>query len=673
MARTPLTVYTLCTALLLTGACSNPKTGLSGETPENYRTECLRQLEILTQRFASVENYQGPHTPEAFLPVVDAMDAVLNKAWNKAGLYQNVHPDAEVRAAADRCEQEISRLFVDIELSRLYYEHLAKLDLSAADAVTQHHVKRKLRELRRAGADKDRATQDRIRKLREEIVVLGQDFGRNIREDVRRIELDSVKELEGLPEDYIRSHPPGANGKISITTDYPDSAPFMQYAHSDGRRLELYKQFRNRGYPRNDAVLKQLLKKRDELSRTLGYENFAAYVTEDKMIENPDNAQAFIDKINQIATPRAQQDYAVLLTRLRKLDPQATAVGDWQKDYLLELVKQEEYRLDSRELRQYFSYPKVRDGIFLLSERLFGIEIRPWKTRAWHESVESYEILDQGAAIGRFYLDMHPREGKYKHAAHFDILKGVKGVQIPVSALVCNFPGGDSGPAYMEHGQVEVFLHEFGHLLHAIFSGQQPWLGVSGISTEWDFVEAPSQMLEEWVWDADTLKGFAVNARGETIPDTMIEKMNAVRNLGKGLMAKHQMFYAALSLNYYRRNPDSFELPAVERELQKHYSPYAYVDDTHFYASFGHLDGYSAIYYTYMWSRVIADDMFSEFEKHGLLNAEVAGRYRRAVLAPGGSRDAADLVYDFLGRPYDFAAFEKKLNRPAVVLPVRTQ
>lgn len=660
-------------AILFSSACSNLKSEFSGQTAEDYGDECRRQLETLTQRFADVENYRGPHTPAAFLPLVERIDAVLNKTWNKAGLYQNVHPDAQVRAAADRCEQEISRLFADMELSRPYYQHLAKLDLSGADAVTRHHVKRKLRELRRAGADRDRATQDRIRKLREEIVVLGQDFGRNIREDVRRIELDSASELAGLPEDYIRSHPPGANGKISITTDYPDLNPFMQYAHSDSRRMELYKQFLNRGYPQNDAVLKQLLKKRDELARTLGYENFAVYITEDKMIKNPENAQTFIDKINQIATPRAQQDYAVLLRRLRELDPQAKTVGDWQKGYLLELVKQEKYRLDSRELHQYFSYPKVRDGIFLLSERLFDIKIRPWKTGAWHESVESYEVLDQGVVIGRFYLDMHPREGKFKHAAHFDIQKGIKDVQIPVSALICNFPGGDSGPAYMEHGQVEVFLHEFGHLLHAIFAGQQPWLGVSGISTEWDFIEAPSQMLEEWIWDADTLKGFAVNAKGETIPDAIIERMNAARNLGRGLWSKHQMFFAALSLNYYRRNPDSLELSAVERELKKRYSPYEHVEDTHFYASFGHLDGYSAIYYTYMWSLVIAYDMFSEFEKHGLLNTEVADRYRRTVLNPGGSKDAVELVHDFLGRPYGFAAFEKKLNNPAAVSPARTQ
>lgn len=657
-----LKTFTLCISLFLLNACSNLHTGFSVQTSENYRDECGRQLEAASKLFAAVENYRGTYTPEAFLPHVNRLDAALDRSNNKAGLYRNVHPDPGVRATADKCEQEFLRLTADIELSRPYYEHLAKVDISGTDAVTQHLIKRKLRELRRAGADKDTLTRNRIRRLREEIVALGQDFDRNIREDVRRIELESTDELAGLPEDYIKSHPPGANGKISITTEYPDYVPFMQYAHSDGRRLELYKQFRNRGYPKNDDVLKSLLQKRHELAQTLGYEHYASYITEDKMIRSAKNAQDFIDKIDKIASPRAKQDYAILLSRLRKLEPQAKSVGDWQKDYLLELVKQEKYQLDSRELRQYFSYQNVRDGIFRLSETLFNIEIRPWITPAWHESVQAYEIIDQGAVIGRFYLDMHPREGKYKHAAHFDIQKGIKDAQIPVSALVCNFPGGDGGPAYMEHDHVETFLHEFGHLLHAIFAGSQPWIGISGISTEWDFVEAPSQMLEEWVWDADTLKNFAVNAKGETIPAAMIEKMNAVRNLGKGLWSKNQMFYAALSLDYYRREPYAIDLAVTARELQNHYSPYAYVDDTHFYASFGHLDGYSALYYTYMWSLVIAYDMFSEFEKHGLLNPEVGSRYRRAVLAPGGSRDAADLIRDFLGRPYNFKAFENKLN-----------
>ncbi|HEX7028691.1 MAG TPA: M3 family metallopeptidase [Gammaproteobacteria bacterium] len=632
----------------------------------NFTDECERNLAASEKHFRDIENYQGPLTTEAFLQAVDRLGITFDNASSKAGLYENVHPNAYVRTAAEECVQKFSKLATEISLSRPYYDNLRKVNISKADPVTQRYVEHMLRDFRRAGVDKDPATRDRIRKLKEEIVKLGQDFGRNIREDVRHIELDSAEELEGLPEDYIKAHPVNENGKIIITTDYPDYIPFMQYAKSDTARLELYKQFRKRGYPANEAVLAELLQKRHELAKILGYRNYAEYITEDKMIKTPENAQQFIDKITSIAEQRAKQDYAVLLQRLTKIQPEATEVGDWQKTYIEELIKQEKYQIDSRELRQYFMYKDVREGIFNLAETLFGITIRPWKTdNVWHSSVEAYEVYDDDQLIGRFYLDMHPRDGKYKHAAHFGIQQGVKGIQVPISALICNFPGGDGSPGYMEHDHVETFLHEFGHLLHGIFAGQQPWLGISGISTEWDFVEAPSQMLEEWVWDADTLQSFAVNAEGETLPDALIDKMREGRHFGRGLWVKHQMFYAALSLNYYNRNPDEIDLNELAIDLQNRYSPFKYVDDTYFYASFGHLDGYSAIYYTYMWSLVIASDMFSEFKKHGLRNTDVAARYREKVLAPGGSKDAADLVRDFLGRPYSFTAFEKELNNPA--------
>jgi thimet oligopeptidase len=245
--------------------------------------------------------------------------------------------------------------------------------------------------------------------------------------------------------------------------------------------------------------------------------------------------------------------------------------------------------------------------------------------------------------IGRFFLDMHPRDGKFKHAAEFSIMTGVEGYHLPLSALVCNFPGGDGTEGLMGHGQVETFLHEFGHLIHDMFAGSQKWVGVSGISTEWDFVEAPSQMLEEWIWDKETLQRFAVNEEGQVIPDELVEKMNAARDFGRGIGALQQMFYASVSLNYYNRDPATFELLPMLQALQEKYSPYEFLEGTHMFANFGHLFGYSAIYYTYMWSQVIALDMFSRFEEEGIRNTNTAMSYREKVLSPGGSRDAADL------------------------------
>src|SRR5690606_26489931 len=229
--------------------------------------------------------------------------------------------------------------------------------------------------------------------------------------------------------------------------------------------------------------------------------------------------------------------------------------------------------------------------------------------------------------LGRFHLDMHPRDGKYQHAAAFVTQLGIAGRQLPVSTLVCNFAGGEGANELMEYGEVRTFLHEFGHLLHAIFGGHQNWARLSGIATEWDFVEAPSQMLEEWLYDRDTLQSFAINAQGQTIPGDLVDRLKAARNFGEGAQTRVQMYYSALSLDYHSDDPASFNLVARMRELEARYSPFPHQDNTYFFANLGHLNGYSAIYYTYMWSKVIAVDMFSAFEDSGLRNKDLAGHY----------------------------------------------
>jgi len=625
----------------------------------DYIGQCRSDYELAESLFTELA--EGQVAAESILDEFNQMEIVLDRLASRASLYRNVHPSPVVREAADLCQQNVYALFSRIGLSRPLYDQLDKIEVEQLGPIDRRYLEKMREDFELAGVSQDEATRDRITQLNEEMVKISQAFNRNIREDVRSIEV-AAERLEGLPQDYIDAHTPNSEGMVVITTNYPDYLPVMQYAEDDELRLELYKQFRLRGYPDNKEVLENLLAKRYELANLVGFDNYAQYVTSDKMIGYAENAAEFIDRINDIAKPRAAADYDVLLQRLRQNDPDASVVGDWQKTYLEELIKNEVYQLDSQEIRQYFSYDKVRDGIFGLVEDMFSVEIEPWETEAWHSSVETWQIFDDGELVGQFYLDMHPRDGKYNHAAQFGVREGVRGLQTPIAALVCNFPGGDGSAGLMEHSQVETFLHEFGHLLHTLFGGHQPRLSLSGVNTERDFVEAPSQMLEEWVWDADTLKTFAADTSDEVIPDTLIDKMRSARDFGRGLWTRHQMYYAALSLNYYNRPPTEVDLDEMMVALQAEYSQFPYVEGTHFYTSFGHLDGYSAIYYTYMWSLVIATDMFSRFEEEGLRNPEVAQSYRENVLAPGGSKDAAELVEDFLGRPYSFEAFENLLN-----------
>lgn len=622
-----------------------------------YLESCRADYERAEASLAAFSQPGKTYSTPELLAAINELDIILDKQMSLSGLYANVHPNAEMRETAEQCEQNLVSLISEISLSRPLYNHIANIDLNKLDAEDRRFVEHMLRDYKRSGVDKDDATRARIKALSEEINLIGQQFDKNVREGARELVLDSVADLKGLPQDYIDAHKPNAEGKIVLTTAYPDYVPFMQFSENDALRKQFYVLFRQQAYPANKAVLKQLLEKRYELARLLGYKNYSEYVTEDKMIRTPQNAQNFIDKVSAVATPRADNEYNELLARLQKIDPKATKVTDWQKSYLEHLVKIEKYEVNSQEVRQYFHYENVRNGIFDLMQTMFGITIRPWKTSVWHESVTAYEIVENDKVIGRFYLDMHPREGKYKHAAQFSIASGLKDIQLPQAALVCNFPTG-----LMEHTDVETFLHEFGHLMHDIFAGvDQRWVYFSGTKTEMDFVEAPSQMLEEWVWDAATLAEFAHNEKGEVIPPSLVKKMVTARDFGKGMWTKHQLFYAALSLNFYNQDPATLDLDKAMEKIQSSYSPFGYVDDTYFYSSFVHLNGYSSLYYTYMWSLVIAADMHSEFVKKGLRNGELAHHYRKTVLEPGGKKDAADLVKDFLGRPYSFDAFANDL------------
>jgi thimet oligopeptidase len=438
----------------------------------------------------------------------------------------------------------------------------------------------------------------------------------------------------------------------------------MTYARDGAARAAMWRLYRNRASPQNAAVLQELLRKRAELARLLGYPSWAAYVTEDKMIGSDAAAAAFIEKVTQAAAGRLERDYQELLARKRKDAPGASRVDAWDSAYYQERVKAESYGFDAREARPYLEYRKVRDGVLDVTSKLFGVAwSRVEGAPVWHPDVEAYDVLEGGRKVGRIYLDMHPREGKYKHYAQFTLSSGVAGKRLPEGALVCNFPRPGAEPALLDHANVTMLFHEFGHLVHHLLAGRTRWAVQSGVATEWDFVEAPSQMLEEWTWDPAVLSTFARHVgTGAPIPPEMVRRMKRADDYGRGLQVRQQMFYAALSLELHRRDPASLDAPGLVAELQERYTPFAYVPGTAFHLSFGHLEGYSAIYYTYMWSLVIAKDLFTVFQKEGLMNPAPALRYRRAILEPGGSKPAGELVKDFLGRPAGFDAYAAWLD-----------
>ena len=616
--------------------------------PDAFTQGCRQDMERARAEAARARRL-GAAGGLATLQAFDAAFAALGEAAARASLARNVHPDPALRDAAEAAEQE---------------DALSGVEVAGEDGPTRYLVWKSLRDFRRAGVDRDEGVRARVKALRDELVRIGQEFGRNIKDDVRRLELDPG-ELEGLPEDWRRAHAPGESGRVVVTTDNTDYVPFMTYARSERAREQLWRLYRLRGHPRNLDVLGRMLARRSELAKLLGYPGWAAYVTADKMIGSEAAAASFIERITRAAGARMGRDHDQLLARKRKDTPGAERVEPWDSAYLQERVKAEGYGFESQSVRPYLEYGRVKDGVLDVTGLLFGIGYRRvTDAPAWHPEVEVYDVTEGDRLLGRVYLDMHPREGKYKHYAQFTLASGQAGRRLPEGALVCNFPRPAPGaPALMEHSDVRTFFHEFGHLLHHVLGGHTRWTGQSGVATEWDFVEAPSQMLEEWVWDPGVLARFARHVEtGAPVPADLVRRMKAADEYGKGLMVRQQMFYAATSLELHRRDPEGLDTTALVAELQERYTPFRHVPGTYFQESFGHLDGYSAIYYTYMWSLVIAKDLFGPFRDAGLLDPGPARRYRKAVLEAGGSKPAAELVEDFLGRPYAFDAFEAWLN-----------
>jgi len=611
---------------------------------------CDQTLETAKSQFAAIEADTSEATLESVYGAYDDMGRTLQKmqhVWHM----KSVHPDAAIRDTATACAEQYSDFASGIGLSRAFYNRVAAIDTVGLTDSERLMVTNQLRSFRQSGVDKDEATRDKVRALRKEITEIGNRFDQAIREDTRYVET-TADALGGLPQDYLDAHQPDENGVIRISTDYPDYFPVMRYGHNDDLRKALSEARLTIGSPQNGETLKELIAKRHELAQLLGYENFAAYSMDGMMIENPANAKTFLDEVGVALKKAAEKDLSILLERQHQIDPTAERVQVWQSSYLSNLVREEQYALDSKQVREYFAFDKVQQGIFDLTESLFGVEIVPWQTQTWHEDVTAWEVRENGEAIGRFYLDMHPRENKYKHAAHWTLRSGLKGEQVPLSGLATNFPKG-----LMEHNQVETFLHEFGHLLHNMFSGTQEWFDITGMSMERDFVEAPSQMLEEWIWDLETLQSFATNAEGQPIPAELVEKMNRARYFTTAMNTAQQIFYANISLAFYSTDPAELDLLASLQALQDKYSPYPYMEGTYFYNNFGHLNGYSSNYYIYQWSLAIATDLFSRFEEEGMRNTKVAKEYRDLVLGSAGSKPAAQFVEAFLGRPFSTQAY----------------
>lgn len=592
-------------------------------------------------------------------------------ALGMSGFLSYVSTDKKFRDAANDLQMQISQYMVDVATRRDVYKAIREYTDTnpKLDPVQAKLVKEMLIGFKNSGMDLNDADLEKFKALNKEKAEYIIKFDKNIQEYKDPLAV-TQEQLKGLGEDYIQKLAKTEDGKYLVTLDYPDYVPFMQNADDEQARKELEFKFNRRGGQENVELLEKTLTLRREIAHLLGYKNHAELRLEDRMAKNPKTVMAFLKDLQKKLKPLGKkEDKEMIAYKNSKTGKNSRTLYSWESGYWSNKFRKENLELDSEKIKEYFPSQVVIDGMLDLFGGVFGITFEPVDIPVWHPDVKAFKIKDKatGDLVAYFYMDLYPREGKYKHAACFGLVDGEEKqdgtYQIPFVAIVANLnkPSGDT-PSLLKHGEVETLFHEFGHVLHNALT-KAKYSTFSGTSVSWDFVEAPSQMLERWAWDPQVLKKISKHYKtGEALPDELIKRMIAAKNFGAGGMYLRQDFFAQYDMTLHTADttPDSTKLYF---ELTKKIRGLPLTKGTIPQASFGHImGGYDAGYYGYLWSEVIAEDFFGEFKKHGIFNPETGLKFRREILEKGGTLDEEKMVENFLGRPADNKPFLKSIG-----------
>ena len=592
------------------------------------------------------------------LGVWNEITLCLLNATAAAAVVSRCHTDADVRERARAAELVATAMGNRLRQDRRLYAVLSAADPGTLNAGSARTLRLTLRDFRRAGVELDEQRRRELQMLTERCTELCQQFERNVYDDDRTVHL-RPDQMAGLPEDFVAAHPPGPDGLVELTATYPDLFPFLTFAHDREARRKLGTEFFAKAWPENDAVLAELLELRARRASLLGYDGWADYDAEVKMVGSAKAIAEFIDDLAGTVAPAVRAEISELEARLQRDHPgeELTQSDLW---YYIDVLRRERFDVDESQIRRYLRLENVVTGMLAVNAELFGLEFRlvPDAT-TWHPDVTTYDVVRDRELIGRFHLDLHPRHGKFTEAQHLPLARGLAGVQLPQSVLLCNVPRD-----LLVLEDVVILFHEFGHLLNSILSGQHHWARDSGVATERDFVEAPAILLEDLPYNPAVLRSFAVDVDGNHIPAALREKIRASARVGRVFQVAEQIADSELSYRLHEERPD--DLTAFTDAISTRHIPVRMLPGGHYYASFVHLgdERYSSGYYAYLWSRVIAEDFRSAFDPDNLYAPGPAHRFRDLVLAAGGSRDGHDLVADFLHRRLSTDAFHRWLSGP---------
>ena len=620
----------------------------------------------------------GKVTFKSAVVALDDLTYQAGLAANKATIIKETNTNPAMRSAAENAVKAFQEWAVGIDYREDVYKAIKAFadthpKLSGED---EKLLKETLRDYRRAGLDLPPNQRKEVEELRKELSKLGTDFDTNIVKASAPV-MFTKADLDGLPDSFFTS--PGIKtGDDAYTVMANVTWQFNtveENAKSEATRKQLYLIHDTLAKDKNVPILNQMLALRNKIALRLGYKSWDDYQTEVKMAKTGANAEKYINDLVTGIQPKFGSEVADLqrLKAADTSDPNAKIeVWDWR--YYSNQRDKQKYAVDKQALRAYFPFQKVLDGMFNIYQSIFGLKFEkitaPYK---WVDDLQLYLVTDSatGEPLGMFYLDMFPREGKFNHFAEFEIVGGKLlpdgKYQRPTVALLCNFPPpAADNPSLLTHQDVETLFHEFGHALHSIVT-RAKYGRFAGTHVPGDFVEAPSQMLQNWVWDKKVLDTFAADYRdpSKKIPAEIIKKMNDAKLANAGVFYRRQFAFASLDLALHDQHAedDSYDCVAISNPiLQKVFLP---IDPTTTFVSyFGHLNGYDAGYYGYAWADAIAADMATVFQgaKDGYLDKQAGLKLRHEIYEPGESRDVNFSIEKFLGRKQSIQPFLKKIG-----------
>jgi thimet oligopeptidase len=621
-----------------------------------------------------------PAEKRTFQNTIGALDDIAQHLDKETGLVQflgYVSTDAAVREAGQAAEEQVGNWQIEAGKREDLYKAVSayadtKPKLGGEEARLLEFT---MRDYRRAGMALPAEKRKELLDIQKEVTRLGVEFSKNIADD-ETVVMATAEELKGAPKDFVERLP-RSGGLCLVGMSTPIYTVVQEQCENEKTRQEAWLAYKRRAGKKNVAVLEKILKLRAQAAQMLGYADVVDYETEVRMAKNEAAVREFYAKLRPMVREKAERDFEELQEAKRRHTGDEKAVlRPWDYSFYKNVLLREKYAVDSEKVREYFPMEAVVEGLFKITQSLYGLEYRDATAKAgtterplWHPDVKLYEVYDKasGKMLGEFYIDLYPRDNKYSHAAQWPLVQhkvwADGHTDTPLAALVCNFPKPTpEKPSLMAHRDVETFFHEFGHCLHTILS-EAHYNRFAGTTVERDFVEAPSQMFENWVWSADVLKTFARHYKtGEPLPKAMVDGMLAARYLGSGIDAEQQFYYGLTDIAYHSAKDGVVDTTMVGQELFGQVTPYEPPAQSYYQASFTHLVGYQAGYYGYMWSLVYACDMFQRFKELGMLSPEAGKYYREKILSRGGTMDGLDLVRGYLGREPKMDAFLEHLG-----------